>query len=58
MRFEYKVISTLQEGCPLSGEERLPWFKRLELGLNELGKQGWLVVDISSNLIVLARLKR
>ncbi len=58
-QYEYCLLDTWQEGCPL-GEisPTAAWSERLESGLNDIVRDGWLLVEVIGNhLMIFARPK-
>lgn len=54
MKYQYKVISTKQDGVPGS-QYRGTFQNNLESGLNDLGHEGWKMCGILSDLIIFIR---
>lgn len=53
-RIEYKIVETADTGVPLKGDGT--YNQQLEAGLNELGRQGWLLqVLVGSSKMIFAR---
>lgn len=48
-KWEYKVIAPRATGRPLGGSSSLPFHEREEVGLNELGAQGWELCGIGEH---------
>jgi hypothetical protein len=55
--WEYLVVSTTATGMPLSGSATIPWHKRVEAGLNELGEEGWQLCAVLPNTLFFSRKK-
>jgi hypothetical protein len=54
MRIEYKIVETSDTGVPLKGEGT--YNQRLQAGLDELGREGWLFqVLVGSSKMIFAR---
>lgn len=57
-RYEYMIVNTLDAGVPQAGDEKLPYYQRVAMGLDQLGAEGWLLTDvIGGTVLIFARRK-
>lgn len=57
MQYEYLCISPKATGIPMGEAPKdTPFYKIVEAGLNDLGKQGWEMCGLLQDFIVFKRL--
>lgn len=55
-KWEYLCIAPEATGIPMAGDTQVPFYKRVEAGLTELGEHGWeLCCTLWDNVIVFKR---